>query len=140
MSIHLHIKKEDMTAAKDPELHSVPCKIYCDDTANVATYFKPYIKNIDDEHLKSSFRGYPLQGKIISVPEGYTGVTFYEYKKPDNDDAERNIYATGTFKQFTYWNYDKIPTKNDPFISALDWIDIAEALHSTEDSDESTSK
>lgn len=49
MSIHLHIKKEDMTAAKDPELHSVPCKIYCDDTANVATYFKPYIKDIDDE-------------------------------------------------------------------------------------------
>ena len=49
MSIHLHIKKEDIMATKDPELHSVPCKIHSDDTANVETYFKPYIKNIYDD-------------------------------------------------------------------------------------------
>lgn len=78
--------------------------------------------------LKSSFRGYPLQGKKISVPKGYTGMTFFEYKKPETDEAERNIYATGSFTEFTYWNYDKIPSKNDAFISALDWIDIAEAV------------
>ena len=35
--------------AKEPELHSMPCKIHGDDSANVATHFKPYIKNIDDE-------------------------------------------------------------------------------------------
>ena len=78
--------------------------------------------------LKSSFRGFPLQGKKIPVPKGYTGVTFYEYKKPETEGAERNIYATGTFTEFTYWNYDKLPSKNDPFMSALDWIDIAEAV------------
>lgn len=55
-------------------------------------------------------------------------MTFFEYKKPETEDAERNIYATGTFKDFTYWNYDKIPSKTDAFISALDWIDIAEAV------------
>ncbi|XP_014211344.1 ribonuclease H2 subunit C [Copidosoma floridanum] len=132
MSISLHINKKDMTMEKEPELHSIPCKIFADDKANVNTYFKPYIKNIDEEYLKSSFRGYPLQGKKVAVPKGYTGVTFYEYKKPEVDGADRNIYATATFKEFTYWNYDKLPSKNDAFISALDWIDIAEALHSTE--------
>ena len=69
-----------------------------------------------------------MEGKKISVPKGYTGVTFFEYKKPDTEGAERNIYATGKFSEFTYWNYDKIPTKNDAFISALDWIEIAEAV------------
>ncbi|XP_011494425.1 PREDICTED: ribonuclease H2 subunit C [Ceratosolen solmsi marchali] len=123
---------ENLSETKNPVLHSMPCKIYADDNANVNTYFKSYIKNIDDENFKSSFRGYPLQGKKISVPKGYMGVTFFEYKKPETDETERNIYATGTFTEFTYWNYDKIPSKNDALISALDWVDIAEALHSTE--------
>lgn len=76
----------------------------------------------------SSFRGYPLHGKEVSVPEGYKGLTFFEYKKPHNDDEERNIYSTGKFDKFTYWNYDKIPSANDSLISALNWIDIAEAV------------
>ncbi|XP_014233717.1 ribonuclease H2 subunit C [Trichogramma pretiosum] len=133
MSIHLHITKENMQQDEEPVLHSIPCKIHTDDTANVETYFKPYIQNTEGDNLKSSFRGHPLEGKKIPVPKGYMGVTFFEYKKPETDDAERNIYATGRFSEFTYWNYDKVPTKNDPFISALDWIDIAEALHSNDD-------
>lgn len=78
--------------------------------------------------LTCSFRGYPLQGKVVPVPEGYKGITFYEYKPPETEDAERNIYATGTFTQLTYWNYDKIPSRNDALIAALDWIDVAEAV------------
>ena len=49
MSINLHMKKENMTQDKEPELHSIPCKIHADDSANVATYFKPYIQSIDEE-------------------------------------------------------------------------------------------
>lgn len=62
------------------------------------------------------------------MPKGYSGITFFEYKKPDTEDVERNIYSNGKFSEFTYWNYDKIPSKNDALAAALDWIDIAEAV------------
>ncbi|KAJ8679245.1 hypothetical protein QAD02_015032 [Eretmocerus hayati] len=136
MSIQLHMKQEDLASAKEPELHSIPCHIDADGPANVEAYFKPYIKKIDEEYFKATFRGHPLDGKKISIPKGYKGVTFTEYKKPEAEE-ERHIYANGTFQELTYWNYDKLPSKNDPFIAAFDWIDIAEALHSTVDDDDS---
>jgi len=50
-----------------------------------------------------------------------------ENKKADVE-KERNLYCTGIFSQFTYWNYDRIPSKNDTFMAALDWIDIAKVV------------
>lgn len=75
-----------------------------------------------------SFRGYPLQGKKVTVPDGYNGMTFMENKKSEIESRNRNLYCTGTFSQFTYWNYDSVPSKNDALAAALDWIDIAEAV------------
>lgn len=53
---------------------------------------------------------------------------FTERKKADTENKERNLYCTGTFSQFTYWNYDRIPSKNDPLAAALDWVDLAKAV------------
>lgn len=50
-----------------------------------------------------------------------------ENKKTDTE-KERNLYCTGTFSQFTYWNYDRIPSKNDALAAALDWVDVAKAV------------
>lgn len=75
-----------------------------------------------------SFRGYPLQGKKVKVPANYKGVMFIENKKADTENNNRNLYSTNAFSQFTYWNYDRIPSKNDAVAAALDWIDIAEAV------------
>lgn len=58
-------------------------------------------------------------------------MTFVENKKTDSESKNRNLYCTGTFSQFTYWNYDRIPSKNDAFSAALDWIDIADAVSSS---------
>lgn len=78
-----------------------------------------------------SFRGYPLQGKKVTVPVGYKGMVFMEKKrKTDPEGKKRNLHCTGTFSQFTYWNYDRIPSENDAFSAALDWIDIADAVSS----------
>ena len=76
----------------------------------------------------SSFRGRPLYGKKITVPSGYKGIIFVEHKKSEIENVKRNLYVTGTFPHFTYWNYDKLPTKNDALAAAMDWIDIAEAV------------
>lgn len=64
----------------------------------------------------------------FSVPEDYQGVIFNENKKPLNEEAERNLKATGTFKSFTYWNYDKTPSRNDALAKVVDWIDISDVV------------
>ncbi|XP_015605875.1 ribonuclease H2 subunit C [Cephus cinctus] len=133
MAIHLHIKKETLESEKESVLHLMPCKIDGDETAKVSKYFTPYISEVNDDYKQATFRGYPLQGRKIKVPKGYTGYTFYEYEKPVANNTDRNLYSTGKFSEFTYWNYDKIPSRNDALSGALDWIDIAEALHSTDE-------
>ncbi|XP_043602737.1 ribonuclease H2 subunit C isoform X2 [Bombus pyrosoma] len=119
MAIRLHMN-HDLSEEKQSVLHLMPCKIYGDESANVSTYFTPYIREVDDK------------GKKITLPSGYKGITFVEHKKPEVEHVERNLYFTGAFSHFTYWNYDKLPSKNDGLAAAMDWIDIAEALHSTE--------
>ncbi|XP_017876794.1 ribonuclease H2 subunit C [Ceratina calcarata] len=131
MAIRLHMK-HDLSKEKESVLHLMPCKIRGNEPAKVSDFFTPYIRKIDDEHYTSSFRGHLIQGKKITPPSGYKGLIFRERQKPDNENMERNFYATSTFSEFTYWNYDKLPSKNDAVVPAIDWIDIAEALHSTE--------
>ncbi|XP_020290648.1 ribonuclease H2 subunit C [Pseudomyrmex gracilis] len=131
MRLRLHVNK-NLNNQEESELHLMPCKIHGDEPVKVSSFFKPYIHKVDEEHSDCSFRGYPLQGKKIKVPAGYKGVMFIENKKADTENNNRNLYSTGTFSQFTYWNYDRIPSKNDAVAAALDWIDIAEALHSSE--------
>ncbi|XP_034934120.1 ribonuclease H2 subunit C [Chelonus insularis] len=130
MSLRLHIKKEHIEGEKNSTVHSIPCKIHSNGPANVSTYFTPYIRPTVNDHFDASFRGYPLHGKMIKVPKGYKGIVLYERKKPINPESRRNLNSTESFTEFTFWNYDKLPTKNDPFEASLDWIDIAEALHS----------
>ncbi|XP_015510435.1 ribonuclease H2 subunit C [Neodiprion pinetum] len=133
MAIHLNLKKEILTSEKESVLHLMPCDIHGDEPALVSSYFTPYIRRKDDEHLTTSFRGYPLQGKTITLPKGYTGLVLHESKNAESESLDRNLFATGKFTQFTYWNYDKLPSKNDAVVAALEWIDIAEALHSNDD-------
>ena len=64
----------------------------------------------------------------MSVPEGYKGITVSEHKKPDTETEKRNLYVTGKFSTFTYWNYDKVPSDSDAITKALEWIDIAKAV------------
>ncbi|XP_011348158.1 ribonuclease H2 subunit C isoform X1 [Ooceraea biroi] len=132
MAIRLHINHKNLDNQKESELHLMPCKIHGDECAKVSSFFKPYIREINDEYYYGSFRGYLLQGKKVIIPAEYKGITFIENKKADTENKDRHLYNTGTFSQFTYWNYDRIPSKNDALAAALDWIDIAEALHSPE--------
>nr|CAD7576491.1 unnamed protein product [Timema californicum] len=77
--------------------------------------------------LKASFRGYPLEGKVITLPSGYKGIVVQETLKRQVEGAERNVHLTHTFKSLTFWNWDRTPSRNDPFIAAFDWIDLANA-------------
>lgn len=70
-----------------------------------------------------------MDGKKVDIPDGYKGVILHERIKPVTDKDDRNFYITNEFDSFMYWNWDKIPSKNDPLLQTIDdWIDIAEAV------------
>ncbi|XP_050360377.1 ribonuclease H2 subunit C [Nymphalis io] len=108
--------------------HYIPCKIEEDGPANVKKYFEPYITE-NEEELSATFRGHNLDGIKMKLPDGYKAVILTEAKRPLSEDAERKFQVAGGFKELLYWNWDKKPSKNDNLVRAMDWIDIAEAIH-----------
>lgn len=79
----------------DSVLHLLPCKIKCTcdnldedeqrrctHPAKVDEYFSPIIRKLDkgeeNNHCTASFRGRPLRGAVMNVPEGYQGVVLRE--------------------------------------------------------------
>lgn len=129
--IHIQSGRNELKCnRKKMKTQSVPFKIHADCDAEVSKYFDNYVKCGDDNILSTSFRGYPLRGKKLELPDGYVGLIFHETIRPATEKDERRFYVVGEFVEITYWNWDKSPTLNDPFAQALQWIDIAEALHS----------
>lgn len=80
--------------------------------------------------LLGSFRGYPLKGKVVENPKEYVGLVLHESVKPMTDKEDRRFYVVHTFDSIVYWNWDKVPSKNDAIDQAFTWIDIAEAVSS----------
>ncbi|XP_022195550.2 ribonuclease H2 subunit C [Nilaparvata lugens] len=132
MSIHIKQSKhfdEECGTLNSDVIHYVPCKIYHEGEANVTKYFKTSIKKDENKGLEASLRGYPLKGTTVDLPKGYKGLILEENGKWIEGN-ERTLHVKNKFNSLTYWNWDKVPTKDDAFLSALDWIEIAEAVHS----------
>ncbi|XP_008479554.1 ribonuclease H2 subunit C [Diaphorina citri] len=129
MSITLNINTDVLESPKTSSVHSMPFYIDHDGPANVSKYFSSYLKpSSSDNALDASFRGLPLKGTSISVPDGFKGLIFTETNQHQAEDDERNFFLKDNFNKITYWNYDKLPSKNDAIVSALDWIHISQAV------------
>uniref|UniRef100_A0A1B6L5D9 Uncharacterized protein n=1 Tax=Graphocephala atropunctata TaxID=36148 RepID=A0A1B6L5D9_9HEMI len=127
----VHLQKSECIEDNSKKLvHYIPCKIHLDGSAKVTQYFLSSTNK--NGELEASFRGHPLKGKVVELPKGYTGLILEETIQR-SEDQERTLHVTKTFSELTYWNWDKVPTKNDVFLAAMDWIDIANALHSPVD-------
>ncbi|KAJ3662316.1 hypothetical protein Zmor_006671 [Zophobas morio] len=131
MAIHIeNVKNYILNSSDDAKVQSIPFKISADCDAKVSKYFESSIKFEDDKSLKASFRGYPLRGQSMSLPTGYVGVVLHESIVPTSDTEDRKFHVINKFKTLRYWNWDKNTGKNDKIVQALEWIDIAEVLHS----------
>lgn len=147
MAIHIQSGKKNLqTEETKANVQYMPFKIHADSDTNVQKYFNNFVKKGDDDGkkfnnilidinevyillvLSSSFRGYPLKGRVINVPEDYVGVVFHETCRPSTKKDERKFFPIHKFDKFINWNWDKIPSKNDTISQAIDWIDIAEAV------------
>jgi len=118
-------------------VHLMACEIEHDGEAQVASYFdtsvreegtKPGVEH-GEKALSASFRGRSLKGCVLNLPAGYTGYVMKEEKRPFTEEEDRVLKATHKFSQFTYWNLETPPSNNDSITKALQWINIASALH-----------
>lgn len=53
---------------------------------------------------------------------------FRELENEGIEGQDRNLTLTSRFDSFSYWNWNKIPSRSDPLISALDWLDVTQAV------------
>ncbi|XP_031567516.1 ribonuclease H2 subunit C-like [Actinia tenebrosa] len=131
------------SAVETTRIHLMPCTIHHNGDADVASYFDPIVdgvavktesgSNTNDKDLSGSFRGRILKGTTVSLPVGYNGYVLKEDRKPYTDEEDRTLRATHKFSQFNYWNLETPPSENDAMTKAMQWIDIASALHGNED-------
>lgn len=106
--------------------HSIPCKVKTDSEANVGQYFEPTIRQSDreDSVLLSSFRGRPLIGKQIDLPQNCSAFVVKTTKKDE-------LVAENSFNRIIDWNLDKTPSESDSLPQLVQWIKISEAIHSS---------
>ncbi|XP_013188962.1 ribonuclease H2 subunit C [Amyelois transitella] len=129
IQVENNLKDAENEQIFEQRAHFLPCKVEADGPANVQKYFEPYVQETENRELTATFRGRLLNGKKLELPQGYEAVVVTEAKRPLAEDADRRFQIAGGFKEVVYWNWDKQPSKNDNLVKALDWVDIAEALH-----------
>lgn len=66
----------------------------------------------------------------MKLPEQYQGIVWMETQRPMDENAKRSFRTKGIFTEFTYWNYDKVPSNNDALKQALEWNDYANVVSS----------
>lgn len=137
-------------------IHLLPCKIHppktiADNptiTGPVDRYFHPYVKparstadqNADTAVWHASLRGKPLTGVKLDMPEGYVGLLC---NRSSGKTENGNSTSTGdlvadescgdVLAQLTYWNWDRVPSREDPLLSAFDWVRVSEAIMTDND-------
>ena len=76
----------------------------------------------------TSFRGHPLIGEKINVNENFTGLVISETKISITEIQQKPMLVNNTFKQINYWNWDYIPSSNDPVPQAMEWLSLSEVV------------
>ncbi|XP_061756181.1 ribonuclease H2 subunit C isoform X3 [Nerophis ophidion] len=139
-------------------MHMIPCEIEHNGPAQVSQYFTAAVKDrkhgrlhflmsfFQNCHLiinycmffpllekTVSFRGRGLKGQELTCPQGYTGLVLKEINTTGSDQEDRTLKVTSVFDKLTYWNLETPPNSDDAVVMAMDWPDLAEAIHGAVD-------
>lgn len=106
----------------------MPCEIEHSGTAQIKEYFSATVKDCKHEQTVS-FRGRGLKGQEINCPQGFIGFVLKEVDRPSSDEEDRTVRVSSVFDKFTYWNLETPPSSDDTIVMAMDWPELAEALH-----------
>ncbi|XP_014863066.1 PREDICTED: ribonuclease H2 subunit C isoform X1 [Poecilia mexicana] len=136
----LHLSS--LKGAEKAPVHLMPCEIEHTGHAQVSQYFTATTKE-NKKGTKTdcrpvfatdktvSFRGRGLKGQEISCPQGHTGLVLKEVDGHGSDQEDRTVKVTSVFDKLTYWNLETPPTSDDIVVMAMDWPELAEAIHGT---------
>ncbi|XP_071400864.1 ribonuclease H2 subunit C-like [Centroberyx affinis] len=123
-----HVQLSAAGQAERAPVHLLPCEVEHNGPAQVSQYFTATTK--DRKHEKTvSFRGRGLRGQELSCPQGYTGLVLKEVNKTGSDQEDRTVRVSSVFDKLTYWNLETPPNSDDPVVMAMDWPELAEAIH-----------
>ncbi|XP_056238494.1 ribonuclease H2 subunit C isoform X2 [Seriola aureovittata] len=111
--------------AQRAPVHLMPCEIEHNGPAQVSQYFTATTK----DQKTVSFRGRGLKGQELSCPQGYTGLVLKEINKSGSDQEDRTVKVSSVFDKLTYWNLETPPNSDDAVVMAMDWPELAEAIH-----------
>ncbi|XP_061900210.1 ribonuclease H2 subunit C [Entelurus aequoreus] len=113
-------------------VHMIPCDIEHNGPAQVSQYFTAAVK--DRKHEKTvSFRGRGLKGQELTCPQGYTGLVLEEINTTGSDQEDRTLKVSSVFDKLTYWNLETPPNSDDAVVMAMDWPELAAAIHGAVD-------
>ena len=108
----------------------IPCHInYTGETQINDRFIKFTSENLNKGSLGNSLRGFPLDGKTVTLPEGFTGLVV-ESGKTGLTKQKKSARVNSGFKKMRVWNYDKVPGNLDSWQQALNWTKVANVLHS----------
>jgi len=118
--------KTGLAAPRECVLHRIPWKICHDGPAPVSKYFvTEEIQGAPDVHM-GSFQGRGLRGQEVKLPEGYSGVVVEKHV----DGDEQTFVPVKRFDRLTYWNHDVMPSSCDTMSQCMEWMDMADTIHS----------
>lgn len=124
LKMSISLKVCNNTERKNLKVHYLPAKINGDGRTNASNYFNSYTRVNQDNLLTNAIRGFPLNGEIVKVPTTHSSYILQETEF-SNTEKSRNIYVTGSFNNFYYWNYDKMPSSGDAYKQALHLLSIS---------------
>ena len=105
------------------KFHLINCEIEANAEANVSKYFEPAIVKKDDLRSDVSFRGRPMNGRRVKLPDDFVLASL----KPSLSD-EHQFNAGESANELHYWNFDQVPDLEDSTNQAINWIHISKCL------------
>ncbi|XP_049592726.1 ribonuclease H2 subunit C [Syngnathus scovelli] len=130
MSCYTSVTRVDASSvdqAPREQLHLIPCEIEHNGPAQISQYFNAAIK--DNQEKTVSFRGRGLKGQELTCPPGSTGLVLKEINMPGTDQEDRTLKVSCMFDKLTYWNLENPPNSDDAVVMAMDWPELAQAIH-----------
>lgn len=132
------------TDLQSKTMHLLPCGTNYSGPAPVQHYFKIKECGMNEDGIEmkeAAFRGRRLMGSDLLLPDDYCGFVLKNHMevKPENgraikeESSDKKSFdvweAESTFKDFTSWNHDTLPSKADHIRSVMEWLPVSAALH-----------
>ena len=125
-------------------VHAIPSKTSYSGPARVRSYFQPAADSAQPplpqaatgaavlgKPQVAAFRGRTLRGAEVTLPAGFSGYFVRNSGSGKGVDDSEHVEAVRAFQSFTYWNHDLPPSMLDEVPQMMEWMHMADILHST---------